>query len=161
MRNLQKTATPNQADMSEQWYHLDATDMVLGRLSTRVATLLRGKHEPTFAPHVPTKNHVVITNAAKVRVTGNKLAAKMYYTHSSRPGSLKERNLAEQLEKRPTYPVEKAIERMLPDNKLRRIWMTHLHVYPAADHPHQAQKPVTVSIEGTVASSGPKVGTNG
>lgn len=136
-----KTPQPKQAEATEKWYVIDATDHILGRLATRVATVLRGKHEPTFAPHVPTKNHVIIINAERIAVTGSKLEDKLYRTHSTRPGSLKERSLGEQLEKFPTRPVEDAIRRMLPDNKLRSIWMNHLHVYAGAEHPHQAQQP--------------------
>lgn len=154
MTTARKTPVTKPAEQTEQWYEIDAKDVILGRLSTRVAMLLRGKHQPTFSPHVATRNHVIITNAARVKVTGNKLEAKTYYTHTSRPGSLKERTLGEQLDKRPTYPVQKAIERMLPDNKLRRIWMTHLHLYADAAHPHAAQKPTKVAINGTVSENG-------
>lgn len=141
-----KTVVLKPAEMVEQWYQIDATGLVLGRLATRLATVLRGKHEPSFSPHVATKNHIIVTNADKFAVTGNKREAKMYYTHTSRPGSLKERTLAEQLTKRPTLPLEKAVERMLPDNKLRAVWMTHLHCYADDAHPHQAQQPVTLEI---------------
>ncbi len=143
-----KTSVPKPAESPEQWYVLNANEAVLGRLATKVATLLRGKHQPTFAPHVPTNNHVIITNAAHIRVTGNKLEAKRYYRHSGRPGGLKSRTLAEELERHPARPVEKAIERMLPDNRLRAIWMRHLHVYPGAEHPHQAQQPAEVGLDG-------------
>jgi large subunit ribosomal protein L13 len=136
---------PQQA-RAEQWYVIDAKDQVLGRVATRVATLLRGKHESTFSPHVPAKNHVIIVNAAAFRVTGAKMTDKMYYRHSSRPGSLKERTLEEQLERRPLFPLQKAIERMLPDNRLRAIWMNHLHLYESSEHPHAAQQPQEVTL---------------
>ena len=151
---LAKTSVPKMAETTENWYEIDATDLVLGRLATRVANLLRGKHQPTFSPHVATRNHVIITNADKFAVTGNKREAKTYYTHSTRPGSLTERSLAEQLERRPLLPLQKAIERMLPDNKLRAVWMTHLHLYQGAEHPHQAQQPIKISLESRFAAQG-------
>ncbi len=141
------TRQPKPAELREHWYAVDAEGLILGRLATQVATILRGKHEPTFAPHVATKNHVIITNAHKIKVTGNKLEAKLYYRHSGQPGALKERTLAEQLVKQPTRPVEDAIRRMLPDNKLRAVWMTHLHVYAGNEHPHQAQQPQELVVD--------------
>lgn len=143
-----KTSVPKPAESAEQWYVLDADGQILGRLSTAVAGLLRGKHQPNFAPHVPTNNHVIIINAATIRVTGNKLEDKRYHRHSGRPGGLKSRTLAEELERHPTRPVEKAIERMLPDNRLRAIWICHLHVYEGAEHPHLAQQPTEVGLDG-------------
>ncbi len=143
---MTKTQHIPQQARTEQWYVLDAKDQVLGRVATRVATLLRGKHEASFSPHVPAKNHVVVINAAAFRVTGNKLSDKMYYRHSGRPGSLKERTLEEQLARQPLLPMQKAIERMLPDNRLRAVWMNHLHLYENAEHPHVAQKPEEISL---------------
>lgn len=141
-----KTIVAKPQESPEQWYVIDAADLILGRLATRLATVLRGKHQPTFSPHVPTRNHVIVVNADKFSVTGNKRDAKMYYTHSGRPGSLKERTLAEQLTRRPAFPLQKAVERMLPDNKLRAVWMTHLHLYATPDHPHRAQQPQPLSL---------------
>jgi large subunit ribosomal protein L13 len=148
MRGLSaKTPQPKKETIAEQWYVVDAKDQVLGRLATTVANLLRGKHQPTFAPHVATNNHVVIINADKFAVSGTKRETKMYRRHSTRPGSLQERNLEETLKRVPTRPVEMAIERMLPVNRLRAVWMNHLHVYIGADHPHQAQQPQVVAID--------------
>lgn len=129
------------AEAIERWYVVDASKTVLGRLATRVATVLRGKDLATFTPHVPGKTHVIIINAAKLKVTGQKLDQKTYYRHSGRPGSLRSRTLAEQLERDPRMPVERAVAGMLPDNRLRSIWLNHLHVYAGADHDHQAQQP--------------------
>ena len=133
------------ADVTERWYLLNADGQTLGRLSTKVANLLRGKDLATFTPHVAGNTHVVIINAAKVKVTGAKLDQKRYYRHSGHPGSLKSRTLAEELERHPTRPIERSIAGMLPDNRLRKIWLNHLHVYPAADHPHQAQQPKEIT----------------
>lgn len=139
------TSSPKPAELTEQWYLVDAKGRVLGRLATVIATLLRGKHQPQFAPHVPGQTHVVVINAAQVTVTGNKLEAKQYYRHSGKPGNLQSRNLGEEMKRHPTKPLEKAVFGMLPTNKLRSVWMNHLHVYPGADHPHQAQKPEEIT----------------
>ncbi len=136
-----RTPVPAREQQVSRWFAVDADGQVLGRLATRIATVLRGKDLPTFAPHVPTDTHVVVTNAAKVRVTGNKLADKRYYRHGGRPGSLKSRTLAEQLERDARRPLERAVIGMLPDNRLKRIWRNHLHVYAGPEHDHAAQQP--------------------
>lgn len=140
------TATPSlkPADAAERWYVIDATDQILGRLATRAATLLRGKDRADFTPHVAGKTHVIVINAEKVAVTGQKLEQKRYYRHSGRPGSLKSRTLAEQQAKDARVPVEKAIVGMLPKNRLQDVWRKQLHVYVGAEHPHEAQKPQEV-----------------
>ncbi len=139
------TPVPKPQDIAEQWYLIDADGQVLGRLATQIATLLRGKHQPTFTPHIPTNNHVVVINAAKVAVTGDKADSKQYYRYGRQPGSLRARTLAETLERFPQRPLELAVRRMLPDNKLRRVWLNHLHVYAGPEHPHTAQQPAEVS----------------
>ena len=141
----QKTTIRKSADDTERWLILDAKDAVLGRLATVAATLLRGKDLPNFAPHQGGRNHVIIINAASVKVTGDKLNQKTYFRHGGRPGSLRQRSLGEQMGLDPTVPITEAIRRMLPDNKLRQVWLNQLHVYPDAEHAHAAQKPVEVT----------------
>ena len=136
-----KTPVPTTAEQATRWFVVDATDQVLGRLATRIAVALRGKDLPQFSAHVPTDTHVIILNAGAVRVTGDKLESKKYYRHGGRPGSLKERTLAEQLKLDPRRPLERAVLGMLPDNRLKRIWRNHLHVFAGAEHDHAAQKP--------------------
>ncbi len=136
-----RTPAPSREQQVSRWFVVDAEDAILGRLATRIASALRGKDLATFAPHVPTDTHVIVVNAAKVRVTGNKLTDKQYHRHGGRPGSLRSRTLAEQLERDPRTPLEHAVLGMLPDNRLRRIWRNHLHVYAGPEHEHAAQQP--------------------
>lgn len=136
-----KTPASKQSEQTERWYVADAKGQTLGRLATRVATVLRGKDLPQFTPHVPTRTHVIVTNAAEVRVTGNKLEAKRYFRHGGRPGSLKSRTLGEQMERDPRKVIERAVSGMLPDNRLRRVWRNNLHVYAGSEHDHAAQQP--------------------
>ena len=142
-----KTPTLKAAEQTERWFVIDATDQVLGRLATQAATLLRGKDRADFTPHVAGRTHVIVLNAEKVAVTGQKLDQKRYYRHSGRPGSLKSRTLAEQLAKDSRVPVEKAIVGMLPKNKLQDVWRNQLHVYAGTEHPHEAQQPHAVKLE--------------
>lgn len=143
-----KTAVPKQAELTERWFVVDAKDKVLGRLSTRIATILRGKDLPTFAPHVATNTHVVVLNAGQFKVTGTKLDSKRYYRHGGRPGSLKSRTLADEVGRHPARPLERSILRMLPDNRLRSVWRSHLHLYEDGNHPHDAQQPKPLEIDG-------------
>lgn len=136
-----RTYTPKPGDVQRQWHVIDATDVVLGRLAGQTATLLRGKHKPTFAPHVDTGDFVIIINAEKVALTGSKLQKKRAYRHSGYPGGLKSTSYAELLEKNPTRAVEKAVKGMLPKNKLAAQQLSKLKVYAGAEHPHQAQQP--------------------
>jgi large subunit ribosomal protein L13 len=136
-----RTYTPKPGDVDRQWHVIDATDVVLGRLASQVAVLLRGKHKPTFAPHVDTGDFVVVVNAEKVRVTGKKLEQKIYYRHSGYPGGLRERTLAEQLARRPEEVIRKAVKGMLPKNKLAAAQLRKLKVYAGPEHPHAAQNP--------------------
>ena len=124
----------------------DVTDVVLGRLAAQTAALLRGKHKPTFAPHMDMGDYVIIINAEKVALTGAKLAQKRAYRHSGFPGGLRSENYAEMLEKHPTRAVEKAVRGMLPKNRLGRQQITKLKVYAGAEHPHAAQQPKPFEI---------------
>lgn len=132
-------AKPNEVE--RKWYILDATDKPLGRLATEAATLLRGKHKPTYTPNVDTGDHVIVLNAEKVILTGNKLDQKEYITHSRFPGGLKRTPYRELLDKKPELAIEVAIKGMLPHNRLGRQMFTKLKVYKGSEHPHQAQQP--------------------
>jgi large subunit ribosomal protein L13 len=141
-----RTYSPKPGDVQRQWYVIDATDVVLGRLATQAATLLRGKHKPTFAPHVDTGDFVVIINADKVALTGSKREQKTAYRHSGFPGGLRATSYAELLETNPRRAVEKAVKGMLPHNRLGRAQIGKLKVYSGPDHPHAAQQPVPFEI---------------
>lgn len=141
------TYTPKAGDLSHDWYVIDASDVVLGRLATHAATLLRGKHKPTFAPHMDGGDFVVVINAEKIAVTGNKLRDKRSYRHSGYPGGLSSWTLAEGLEKNPARVVEDAIKGMLPKNRLGRQIAGKLKVYAGPNHPHTAQQPIPFEIK--------------
>jgi large subunit ribosomal protein L13 len=141
-----RTYTPKAADVTRQWLVIDATDVVLGRLASQVAVLLRGKHKATFAPHVDTGDFVVVINADKVALTGSKLEQKRAYRHSGYPGGLKSRTYTEMLNKHPAKAVEKAVRGMLPKNTLGRAQLSKLKVYAGPEHPHQAQQPQPFEI---------------
>jgi large subunit ribosomal protein L13 len=141
-----RTYSPKQGEIERQWHIIDASDVVLGRLATHTATLLRGKHKPTFAPHVDTGDFVVIINAGKVALTGNKRQTKVAYRHSGYPGGLKQVRYEELLSKRPEKAVERAVKGMRPHNKLARQIIKKLKVYPGAEHPHAAQQPQPFEI---------------
>jgi large subunit ribosomal protein L13 len=141
-----RTYSPKPADIQREWHVIDATDVRLGRLAVQIATLLRGKHKPTFAPHVDTGDFVVIINADKVALTGNKLEQKRAYRHSGYPGGLRSQSYVELLEKHPTKAVEKAVRGMLPKNSIARAQITKLKVYAGPEHPHQAQQPQPFEI---------------
>src|SRR5438445_3828871 len=133
-----KTYVATPATRERNWLVVDAAGKTLGRLATQIADLLRGKGKPTFTPHVDVGDFVVVVNAEKIRVTGNKLAAKRYYRHSGYPGGLRSRTLAEQLERGPEEVIRRAVRGMLPRNRLGRTQLTKLKVYAGADHPHAA-----------------------
>ncbi|GAA1413199.1 50S ribosomal protein L13 [Glutamicibacter uratoxydans] len=141
-----RTYTPKPADQTRQWFVIDATDVVLGRLAVQAATLLRGKHKPTYAPHMDMGDHVIIINAEKVALTGKKLQNKRAYRHSGFPGGLKSVNYADLLEKNPVLAVEKAIKGMIPKNKLAATQLSKLKVYRGSEHPHAAQAPKALEI---------------
>jgi large subunit ribosomal protein L13 len=127
--------------VKQDWYEIDATDMVLGRLASAIAFRLRGKHKPEFTTHVDTGDYIVVKNAAKVRVTGNKAKGKIYYRHSLHTGSLKETPFEKLMEKHPTEPLQKAVKGMLPKGPLGYAMITKLKVYAGETHPHSAQQP--------------------
>ncbi|ADG96830.1 ribosomal protein L13 [Segniliparus rotundus DSM 44985] len=140
------TYSPKAADLNHQWHVIDATDVVLGRLAVTAATLLRGKHKPTYAPHLDNGDFVVIVNAGKVALTGNKRADKLVHRHSGHPGGLKTRSIGQLLDSDPRRVVEKAVKGMIPRNKLGRAVERKLKVYAGPEHPHQAQQPVPYAI---------------
>ncbi|WP_299298618.1 50S ribosomal protein L13 [uncultured Brachybacterium sp.] len=142
-----RTFTPKPGDVERSWHVIDATDVVLGRLASQVAQLLRGKHKPVFAPHVDAGDFVIIINAEKVALTGNKREAKLAYRHSGYPGGLRSTPYSELLEKNPERAVEKAIRGMLPKNKLADQQIKKLKVYKGSEHPHAAQMPVPFTID--------------
>ena len=143
---MTRTFSPKPADIKREWIVIDATDIVLGRLATHAAAILRGKHKPTFAPHMDMGDFVIIVNAEKVALTGQKLEQKKAYRHSGYPGGLKAVSYAELLEKNPVRAVEKAIRGMLPKNRLGDQLITKLKVYSGPEHPHTAQKPQPFEI---------------
>ncbi|MDO5662129.1 MAG: 50S ribosomal protein L13 [Brachybacterium sp.] len=142
-----RTFTPKPDEVERSWYVIDATDVVLGRLASQAAQLLRGKHKPVFAPHVDAGDFVIIINADKVALTGNKRETKLAYRHSGYPGGLRSMKYSELLDTRPERAVEKAIRGMLPKNKLATQQLKKLKVYAGPEHPHQAQKPVDFTID--------------
>ena len=142
-----RTYSPKAHELSNEWLIIDATDVVLGRLATHAASLLRGKHKATFAPHMDNGDFVIIVNAEKVALTGAKLAQKKAYRHSGYPGGLTATSYTELLEKDPEKAVEKAIRGMLPKNSLGRAQIAKLKVYRGAEHPHAAQQPTKFVID--------------
>jgi len=136
-----KTWTAKPHELERRWYVIDADGQNLGRLATRIADTLRGKRKPQYTPHVDTGDFVVVVNAEKVAVTGKKLEQKLYYRHSGYPGGLKVRTLAEQLERRPTEVLRKAVKGMLPKNRLASQQISKLKIYAGPEHPHEAQRP--------------------
>ena len=143
---MNKTYSPKPADIERAWHVVDATDLPLGRLASEVAQILRGKHKPTYAPHVDTGDFVVVTNAERVAVTSNKSQSKIYYRHSGYPGGIKAETFESLRERRPKAIVERAVKGMLPKNKLGRKMLTKLKVYAGPDHPHQAQGPKSLEL---------------
>ncbi|TLM98770.1 MAG: 50S ribosomal protein L13 [Actinobacteria bacterium] len=143
-----KTYYAKPLEVEREWLLVDATDMVLGRLASQVAQILKGKNKPTYTPHVDTGDFVVVINAEKIRLTGNKANAKNYYSHSGFPGGLKEVSFARMLEKHPERIIEKAVKGMLPKNSLGRAMNRKLKVYAGPEHPHEAQKPRQITLEG-------------
>jgi large subunit ribosomal protein L13 len=139
-----KTISAREQDIQRDWYVIDAQGQTLGRLATQVATLLRGKHKPNYTPHVDCGDYVIIVNAEKVHVTGQKMTQKIYYRHSGYPGGLKQVTLRDQLQKFPDRVVEQAVRGMLPKNRLGRRMFKKLKVYAGSDHPHQAQQPKSI-----------------
>jgi len=143
-----KTYHAKVGEVEREWLIIDATDLVLGRLSTRLATILKGKTKPQYTPHVDTGDFVVVINAEKIRLTGNKAETKNYYSHSGYPGGLKEVSFQRMLAKHPERIIEKAVKGMLPKNTLGRAMNRKLKVYAGPNHPHAAQKPREITLEG-------------
>ena len=141
------TFSPKPGDVQRAWFVVDAEGLVLGRMATEVARVLRGKHKPTFAPHTDTGDHVIVVNADKVVLTAGKAERKMIYRHSGYPGGIKSRTYADLLADRPDEAVRRTIRGMLPKNRLGRQMLTKLKVYAGPDHPHSAQHPEPLSIE--------------
>ena len=144
---MARTFSPKPADIQREWVVIDATDIVLGRLASHAAALLRGKHKPTFAPHMDMGDFVIVVNAEKVALTGQKLQQKKAYRHSGYPGGLSSVTYSELLEKNPVRAVEKAVRGMLPKNSLGRQQLSKLKVYAGAEHPHAAQQPKTYTLD--------------
>ena len=142
-----KTVIPNEAEIQRSWYIVDAEGQTLGRMASNIASLLKGKHKPIYTPHLDTGDHVVVVNAEKIHVTGNKLDAKMYHRHSGYPGGLKSRPLRDELERRPTEVLRKAVKGMLPRNRLARAQIKKLKIYAGPEHPHEAQAPSELKVE--------------
>ena len=143
---MTRTYSPKASEQKHDWLVIDATDVVLGRLATHAAALLRGKHKTTFAPHMDMGDHVIIINADKVVLTGNKASKKKYYDHSGYPGGLRTTSYTEMIEGKPERVVERAIRGMLPKNSLGRDQYRKLKVYAGGEHPHAAQQPTTYAI---------------
>jgi large subunit ribosomal protein L13 len=142
-----KTYSAKPKEIEQHWYLVDAEGHTLGRLATRIADTLRGKRKPQYTPHIDTGDFVVVVNAEKIAVTGKKLEQKRYYRHSGYPGGLRSRTLAEQLDRRPTEVLRKAVKGMLPRNRLARRQITKLKIYAGHTHPHEAQNPQPLSLE--------------
>ena len=145
---MRQTFMANESNIERKWYVIDAEGQTLGRLASEVATLLRGKHKPTFTPHVDTGDHVIIVNADKIQLSGNKLQQKKYYRHSGYTGNLKERTAGEMLEKNPERMMELAVKGMLPRGPLGRKMIKKLHVFAGPEHTHAAQKPEAYELRG-------------
>ncbi len=141
-----KTFSAKPKDIRRDWYIVDATDKVLGRLATEVVRRLRGKHKPEYTPHMDTGDHVVVINAGKVRVTGNKASDKIYHRHTGFPGGIKSETFEKALIRSPEFVIETAIKGMLPKNPLGRAMFSKLHVYAGSEHRHQAQQPKPLEL---------------
>jgi large subunit ribosomal protein L13 len=137
-----KTYSAKRDELDPHWYVIDADDQILGRLATEVATILRGKHKPTYTPHLLSGDFVIVINAAKVAVTRNRLDQKVYYRHSQYPGGLKQETLRQAMQKHPQRVIELAVKGMLPKNRLADQMLHRLKVYAGSEHPHEAQQPI-------------------
>lgn len=141
-----KTFSAKKESVTRSWYLVDATDKTLGRLSTEIANRLRGKHKPEYTPHVDTGDYIVVVNAEKIRVTGNKTTDKVYHHHTGYPGGIKSITFDKLVEKAPEQIIEKAVKGMMPKNKLSSAMMSKLKIYAGSDHPHSAQQPQPLEI---------------
>ncbi|MEK9821415.1 MAG: 50S ribosomal protein L13 [Gammaproteobacteria bacterium] len=141
-----KTISAKKESVTRDWYVVDATDKTLGRLSTEIANRLRGKHKPEFTPHVDTGDYIVVVNAEKVKVTGNKSTNKLYHHHTGYPGGIKSITFDKLIDKAPERIIEKAVKGMMPKNKLSKAMMSKLKIYAGSEHPHAAQQPTPLDI---------------
>ena len=141
-----KTVSTKKESVTREWYLVDATDKTLGRLSTEIANRLRGKHKPEYTPHVDTGDYIVVVNAEKIRVTGNKGSEKVYHHHTGYPGGIKSISFSKLIDKAPERIIEKAVKGMMPKNKLSRSMMMKLKIYAGSEHPHSAQLPTPLEI---------------
>ncbi len=141
-----KTFVAKKEEVTRNWHLVDANGQVLGRLASRIARLLMGKHKPTYTPHVDAGDHVVVVNASGIVVTGKKVTDKVYYRHSMYPGGLKSETYGQMRARFPTRPLELAVKRMLPKNRLQSRRMNRLHIYPGPEHKHQAQNPKPITL---------------
>lgn len=141
-----KTYVTKPAEVERRWYVVDAEGKTLGRISSQIAAILRGKHKPIYSPSVDCGDFVIVINADKVAVSGRRMEDKMYYRHSGYPGGLREMTLREQLERYPTRPIELAVKGMLPKNRLGRKMIKKLKIYAGSEHPHQAQQPEVLEL---------------
>ena len=144
---MQKTWNAKPGELERRWYLIDADGKTLGRLATQIADLLRGKGKPEYTPHVDSGDFIVVVNAEKIAVTGKKLDTKIYYRHSGYPGGLKQRTLREQLQRRPTEVLRKAVKGMLPKNRLANRQIVKLKIYVGPNHPHEAQNPSPLELQ--------------
>jgi large subunit ribosomal protein L13 len=141
-----RTYSPKASEITRKWFVVDAEDLVLGRLSTEVARILRGKHKPTFAPHLDTGDHVIVVNAAKVVITANKASQELVHRHSGYPGGLKSKTMGEAHAQKPEETIRRAVRGMIPKNRLGRQMLTKLQVYAGPVHPHAAQRPEPLEL---------------
>ena len=141
-----KTYSPKKQELQNNWVVVDAQDKILGRLATEIAVRLKGKHKPEYAPHLDNGDFVIVINADKIKVTGQKMKQKKYYRHSGYPGGIKEITLEKQMAKKPEQVIQTAVKGMLPKNRLGRALLKKLKVYAGTEHPHQAQQPVALDI---------------
>jgi large subunit ribosomal protein L13 len=146
---VQRTYSAKPTEVNRKWYVVDAEGKTLGRLASTIAATLRGKHKPIFTPHIDTGDFVVVVNAEKIKVTGNKETQKFYYRHSNYPGGLKTQSLKDLRERHPDRILENAVKGMLPRNTLGKAQLTKLKIYAGAEHPHAAQNPVTLELDDT------------
>jgi large subunit ribosomal protein L13 len=143
---LYTTSAAKPADIQRKWYHVDARDLILGRVASRVAGLARGKHKPCFSPHIDCGDKVIVTNAEKVRLSGQKMEKKVYLRHTGYPGGQRSLTAQEKKDKKPASLFEHALMGMFPKNKLRNIWRKNVFIYVGEDHPHQAQNPEKITL---------------
>ena len=148
---VQRTYSAKPTEVNRKWYVVDAEGKTLGRLASTIAATLRGKHKPIFTPHIDTGDFVVVVNAEKIKVTGNKETQKFYYRHSNFPGGLKKQSLKDLRERHPDRIIENAVKGMLPRNTLGKAQLTKLKIYSGAEHPHAAQNPVPLELDDTAS----------